>query len=404
MVTTGLPLHLYAGSPERTLNRCRVALPLTITHGRSGIGNQPDAPSCSFTWWQNVCPINLGERLRVTAEVNVAPAVYDSGVVMYDDAAAVYDSDGTDWVERTRFVGSVAAIRAREEGGEVVDWAIEAVGVQAALGFQRITGTLPAASDSDRITAIAALAGISVEVRGTANLMLAADTIDGDPLEALQNVCKSSGGLLWQTPDGRLVYGSADHRQLADTAGALPCDAVRDGLDWDSSVDDILNSVTIKWAGGESVHEVAESIAESWGVRATSVDTICNDEADAEILGALILARRAWPFWSTPTALVPGDRVTEDLRPVLAALDVSTPVWVPWEADPGPTPANNLAPAIVEGWVETWDTTYGLQVALSDAHRWVATSTRTYTEVLAGGTYRDWLPIGTYLDMLVQEG
>ena len=103
------------------------------------------------------------------------------------------------------------------------------------------------------------------------------------------------------------------------------------------------------------------------------------DQLEAQVIGALILARRAMPFWGTPTVLVYGNELTNDQARIVADLEVSSAVLVPLPlAEPGPTPSGGEL-GVLEGWVETWDENgRTLQLAVGDAKRWVSTRPRTW--------------------------
>lgn len=399
MVTyTGWPVFPAVNGVN--IDRCKVALPVEITHGRSSVYAQPDAPTLKFTYLGSVAPAKVGDSLHLTELVQWTPATYDSATVDYDDSAAVYDDDGTGQRYPVRFVGIVASVTANEDQGQVTSWEVEGVGILARLGFAPVAMTRPLETDVQRVTALAGAGGIGLRVLGTSTLMLAADTIeDTDYLAALHDICKSSAGLVWQSPDGWINYGTANHREGKVPAGVLPCEAIADGLVWASAQEQIINEVTVKWAGGESTHQDLGSIAQPWGLRHVNVDTECASEVDAEALAVLILARRAWPYWGTPETLVHGHEIDAEGERLMSLLDVSTALLAPFQPVPGAVPSE-LAPGTVEGWVERWDTEHTWQVAMSDANRWIGVRLRTYQEVKdTFATYADALAAGTYLDL-----
>lgn len=402
-MVTGWPVTITVASIA--LDPCRVALPVEITHGRSAVGSQPDAPTLSFTWLGSTPPGVIGDPVTLGEQITWLPATYDSETVDYDDSAAVYDDDGTGLQVRTRFVGSIASLTANEADGFPASWQVECVGVQARLGFVPVTSARPQETDIARVQALAAAAGVPVRVLGSDTITLAALSIDGNALEVLHDVCESSAGLLWQSPDGTLTYGTAQHRALTTPLGLLPCEAIASGLVWAEAVESIVNEVTVKSsAGGSTTQRDAASIAKPWKLRHTDVDTDCASMSDLQALALVIIARRAWPYWGTPQALVYGHKLDAEGARLVSLLDVSTAVLAPFESAPGAVPSGPT-PAMVEGWVETWDgLRHTVQVALSDTARWVATRDRTYTEIEALGTYTDLLAQGSYIDILVTSG
>lgn len=387
---------------------CKIILPLQITHGRSGVGTQPDAPSASLTWDGADCPWQLGDTFVVWAESQYDPATYDSPTVTYDDPGALYDDDGTGLLSIPRFVGVIAGLRARSAAGQVFAWELEGIGHLARLGTVNVLAERPQETDTARVQALCAAAGVPVRVVGNPGVQLAADSVDRDLLAALHEIAGSTGGLVWQALDGMLTYGTADHREVnAEPIGVLACEGIDAALVWNSDVESIVNSVTVSWGPEEAptqvTHSIAESIAEPWGLRHIDVRTLCAAEPDAEQLALLILARRAWPYWAHSELVAYPEEVSGFDQRVLMAMDIGTPVLVPIPDDPGPTPTD-FETAVTEGWIETWAAQgHILQLALSDQRRWVTTSLRNWGEKRDGGDWAHWAA-GTWLDQLVKEG
>lgn len=354
------------------LDPWRVALPLDVTHGRSGIDTQPDAPECGFGWLGDTPPCALGDELRVTDAGNL------------------------------RFVGRVAGLVASEAVHTVNLWTVTAIGGQAALGLAPVLLDRPSEADTDRVAAICAAAGVPVIIHGQRGVMLAADTIDRDALAALHQVCESSGGLLWQGTDGTLRYGSQYHREAPATQ-VLPDTCIVDGLDWMLDVDAIINVVVCTWGPEDDSHQVTmtdTASIEIWGRRAVDVPTICAGYNDAQVLGALILARRANPRWRQPGLIVEATKCTAADLAALAALDVSTGVVLPVGSVPSPTPGP-LRQWTVEGWVETWDTAgHRWQLAISDRLASETSGLRTWAE-MAERPWQWWAD-GTWIEQLVK--
>ena len=387
----------------------RIPLPLTITHGRGQIGNQPDPPTCTLEWLDPVFPWAVGDDLKVGIATEYKPAVYDSPTVLYDDPDAGYDDNGAGVAPRALFAGTIAGLNAVSGGGQVLGWAVEGVGYLARLAATPVTLTRPTETDAARVQAIAASAGVTITTTGNSTIQLAAADVHGDALSVLHDVCASSGGLLWQTRAGAIRYGTADHREVTTTpAGVLPASGIDHALAWNTAVEQIVNQVTVVWGPDdgrvEAIHTDPASAAEPWGLRAVKVDTQCAGEPDAEKLALMILARRAWPHWGIPEAVVYWPDLPADAQRLLAALDVSTPVLVPFTEAPGPTPSGPV-PAIVEGFIETVDVVSTMQVALSDMARWVLMHVRSYTELAADfPTYTDMAAAGSYITAAVKEG
>jgi hypothetical protein len=214
-------------------------------------------------------------------------------------------------------------------------------------------------------------------------------------------VCASTGGLLFQARDGQVTYGTAHHRETLQVQ-TLECDVISDGLEWAQSTDDIINEVTAKWATGETTFVDTPSTEMVWGVRHADVTVPALAEADAEQLAQLILRRRAWPYWSSPSVLVFADDLDESGKAAVAGIEVSSGVLLPLPIhEPGPVPSD-LSLGVVEGWVETWDTSgHTIQYAVSDAARWNDTRLRTWDE-MATETWGYWAA-GDWSDQLIKE-
>lgn len=391
---------------DQLANPSIIARPLSVTHGRSDITTQPEAPSTDIEWLSATCPWKVGDRVVILGDTQYVPAVYDDPVVTYDDPRALYDSDTSAIRVTPHFDGIVAGIEAVSALGQVQAWNLNCVGGMARLGFTPILLTRPVESDVARVQAIGAAVGIQIVVLGPVGVNMAAATIDSDALSALHDVCLSTGGLLWQDRGGVIIYGTAGHRlAIPDPIGVIPTSVIQSDLSWLNRLEDIVNEVAVSWGPEDAretvVHQDLDSQAQPWGVRRADINSGLATETDADQLALLILARRAWPFWGASTAVLdlPDNGDTSRL---FASLDVSTPVLVPIPREPGPAPGD-LVPVVVEGWIETW--TEGMEhtaeAALSDQRRWVTTSVRDYAEVLAGGDYGFWRA-DDYLNMLVK--
>lgn len=382
------------------LDTCQVLMPLEIVHGRSGVVNQPDAPTCSFTWDGDTAPVGLGESVQVFEAVAFEAASWADPDVSWADPAALWGGGAETLVPR--FAGYVDSLTAQELGGPVVGWGVACVGFEAALGYRTISISRPAELDTVRVVQIGLNAGIAVTPVGDPGITLAAQVYeDVDALSALHEVCASTGGLLWQDRAGNVLYGTAHHREHLD-ARTLECDVISDGLEWQQSVDDILNDVTAKWATGETTFTDTASTAQIWGTRHADVTTTALAEEDAEQLAQLILRRRAWPYWSSPSVLVYADALDKSGTAAVAGIEVSSGVLLPLPiGQPGPVPSD-LSLGVVEGWVETWDTAgHTIQYAVSDAARWNDIRLRTWAEV-ATETWAYWAA-GDWSDQLIRE-
>jgi hypothetical protein len=378
-----------------------VFLPLNIQHGRSSVYAQPDAPVMEFETFGPDPLCKVGDLVEFEAGAR-RPAWSDPGVI-WGDPGTSWTGDALAPVLLTtaapRFTGTVTSVTALESFGDVDTWAVRAVGTQARLGRIRVLLDRPDETDTARVAAIAADAGVSVTILGSPSLTLAADSIDRDALGALHEVCQSTGGLLWQDRSGDIFYGTANHRGGA-VETTLPAGAILDGIEWTQDTAQIINHLTISWpsqAAQQSPGQHAgdteqqtytddDSIAQ-WGQRHAEATTLCSDSDEAGLLALTILARRSQPFWHMPGVMIP----MMDLSPVnleaVGSLTVSEGVALPVGTEPSPTPALPRQWA-VEGWAEEWsEEGRWMQLALSDWARSSSAVLRDYGEVLAGFTY-----------------
>ena len=390
------------------VDNATVPRPLTIRHGRATTATQPDAPTCELTWWGEEFPGQLGDTVAVSL------TIVGTGPEWVYDAADNYTWDSPDFVYDNlwaapagpRFVGRILQLVAAETHGHVTEWRAVCLGGQADWGHTAVLVSRPPETDIQRVQGIAAAAAAPVTVLGADTVTLAADVVDRTALDGWQQVCASSGGLIWQARDGRMMYGAADHRRT-DPVGVLPASEIVDGLDWALDVDSVLNHLTVSWgpegSQTQNTHTDAASITR-WGQRHADVPTLAAAQPDADQLALLILARRSAPYWVMPAVLVDVTAAPRPVQHLIAGLDVGSIILAPIPVAPAPTPATEYGAWLVEGWVEVAadDGHTYLQLYLADAARWAQTRLRTWAEAR---TYT-WAQekTGSWLDALVMEG
>jgi hypothetical protein len=405
MVTLPPPTLLVNGIQA---NRGHVPLPIVITHGRSRVDAQPDAPSLTMEWAEPATCPQLLDRVELRLNLPAESPMWDDPRVSYDDPTVLYS--GTWAVTAVRFVGVVVDVDTQEiwqgsYGGPATS-RITAVSTQADLGRVPVVLTRPAEADTARIAAIAAAAGVPITVVGGAGPRLAANTIDRDALGALYEVTGSSGGLLWQGPDGRMHYGAQDYRADAPAVAGLPAGAIVDGLRWQTSAADMINKVTVKWGPPDAQQEhtlTDDASVAAHGIHHAQVGTGLADQAAADQLASLILARRGWPFWWTSDVIIDSALVLEvSTMRAVAVLQTSDTVLLPIPAEPGVT--GLLAEWIVEGWVETWPAhdRCVIQIAVSDRERWALTQLRLWSHA-DDFTWGQELSRGSWFDALILQ-
>lgn len=385
-----------------TADPCKVALPLRITHGRSSSASQPDAPECEFTWLGSAPPGSIGDSVvvRLTLVGSGPIWIYDApDNYTYDSSSYVWDNQWTADAG-TRFTGIIDSLTANEVWGGIESWSVSCIGLQAGWGTVQISPVRPQETDIARVQAIGTASGMAPAIRGTSNLLLAAETITDDSLAAMHKVCESSAGLVWQSKAGLMHYGTSNHRRV-DPKGVLTCDPIRDGLAWTKQVEQVINHVTVKFAGGEAALEDSASIAQ-WGMRHIDVSTTLARQVDADALAGVIISRRAQPYWLMPGVLVYPDKAARPDQSLLASLEISDIILIPVMSEPGAVPSA-LDAWVVEGWVEERAATRTtIQYSLSDAGRWVQTRIRNWDEARQFTWAQE--ASGSWLNALIVEG
>jgi hypothetical protein len=238
---------IYLAATATPIDSSLVALPVQVTHGRSANAAQPDAPVLEFEYYDTVPPCAAGDLLRLE-HTGTEP---DTGGGFWGDPAVTWGDLGWTWngnreSTSTRFVGEVDSVTAIEVDGVIDGWKVRAVGRLAALGRIGVREERPIEDDVTRVLAIAAKAGVTINIAGTAGMQLAIDELDRDCLGALHQVCESTGGLVWQDRFGDFWYGTANHR-AGTTDWVLPAKAILDGLEWTKEVEQVLNHLTIRY-------------------------------------------------------------------------------------------------------------------------------------------------------------
>jgi len=363
------PVITVAGS---VLDPGSVALPLEISHGRSGTSTQPDAPTASFTWLGETVPFGLGDPAQITLELPAGgtSATWGDPAVTWADLGYTWDGSALNVVPR--FTGDVAALVAIESDGVVSGWEVGLVGTLAKLGTVPISYQAPAGqTDTERVQEIGRRAGYPITIVGPpAGLPLAADGIDRDALSALHEICSWTGGILFQGRDGEIYYGTSDHRATA-AQSYLPAGAILDGVEWATTYGDVVNHVVVMFGDPQTQNTYRDDDSiEQWGFRHVEITTKLQNQSDADAFGNTVLLRRRQPFWTMPGVVTNSEDLTDAEYWESNLITFSSGVIVPVPVEPGPT--GNVAVWTAEGWQEVWDTPYNqrFQFALSDRDRW----------------------------------
>lgn len=227
------------------LDSSLVYLPIEVTHGRSTMFAQPDAPAMEFETHGPTQLAHVGDVVELqSGEGQGSYARWGDPACLWADGVRAWSGALAADPVVTRFVGQVTEVTATELDGVVVGYAMRAIGGQARLGRINVLLSRPVETDTARVAAISAAAGVPITVVGDPSLSLAADNIDRDALSAIYEVCESTGALFWQARNGDLMYGTSGHRSGA-TTDTLPASAILDGLEWTKDVGQIINHLTV---------------------------------------------------------------------------------------------------------------------------------------------------------------
>lgn len=397
---TASPLHIFVNGTEAP--QSVIYLPISISHGRSDVTTQPDAPQINMTWLDDASAPQIGDRVHALVDLpgGASQGTYDDPVVSYDDPRVTYSGD---WLsEVDRFDGYVTDRIVHEQGGQPGEVQVIAVGGHAKLGLRQVSLDRPQEDDIARVRAIADAVGIPLVTLGNPGPPLLAGLVAGTALSAIQQVCASSGGLLWQNTDGVIYYGSGDHRRIGEPLAAIGAHEILDELNWDSKIGDMINRITVSYGQPAGSVTVTDDISISlYDTREHSASTQLVDQGAADQFAALILARRAFPFAQITDIMLDSSAAPEVMQKAML-LSVSDAILLPIPADPGPT--GLLAEWIVEGWQEEWSepTLVKVQFAVSDRARFALTMLRFWSHALEQ-TWQDELDRGTWLDALILQ-
>jgi len=385
-----------------------VALPVTIRHGRSEVATQPDAPDLAFTWLDQTPPGQIGDDIRLDLAAPTEPG----GVGTWDDPRLQWEDRSWSWDGTRqpvpRFVGELTGLTARELEGQVQAWDVTAVGVQSRYGRRFVNTDRPTEPDTTRILNLTVPQLPPAHVVGPPGVTFTAHTYTHETLlTALQTIATQAGGLVWQDRAGRLCYGSMYHRDQQPPRAVLPADVIVDGLSWVQDFAAIINSATVTY-GPQDAQATTNPIEDTasisaYGTMAAQVDTMLATAPDATTLGALIIARRAQPWWQLTGLTVPLHQADPTMVRDLLDLEVGDAVYIPVPAAPGPAPTD-LVDWTVEGWTETWSAggEHVLTLALVDRRRWGTAGVTSWAEARDAGPWAYWQP-KTWLDQLTEE-
>ena len=334
---------------------CDVRESITVELGRQNVRERGFASSCSFILR---CPARddiAAPFDRVAVDVDGVPRF--TGWIA--ETALGYANDGTAW-QRIAAVGSLASYGYALIGEE--PWPQETVAARA----QRI----------------AAIIGEPIVVQGGSGTQVIGQDVDSKQgIVLLQELAESTGGWLFDGPDGTIYLQSLGARSV--TSSSVPWNDEPAGETWDELAADItwqsethnpyapldLDGCWVRWAPDWSAsHEVAtvvrvvhgtaeeEQVVQDddaialYGRREVKLTSLLADPGDAITLGTVVLERNNRPYPALTGVTVDMARLPRTLYMDLLEALPGIRVTLHGLPQPAPAPAVN---GVIEGWRET---------------------------------------------------
>lgn len=278
----------------------------TVTGGRQDMSSRVQAVAATVTLARDVLQVvpELGERFRLAIDADLAAAL---GI--YESAAV-------------RFTGAVTDVTIDHDTGLVT---VIGVGRRARIDSIPVDASYwPPRLDHQYMLRVwdAALEHMPDLERGSFSIgtyELASPDEPSTLGDLIDNAVVSTGGQLVERRTGVIDWHGNDWRRR-DLVPELTLDAsqILNDLTWTKRIGDLLNLVDVDWSGG-TVRAADPYSIDAHDPRATQVGSVLVDQADAHSLAALIVSRRAAPFWQLPALQVDAMRtvLAEQLRDLL---------------------------------------------------------------------------------------
>jgi hypothetical protein len=363
----------------------RVVLPLTHTYGRSDPGVQPEPPAVSFDW---LGPLSFSYGTTSIELTTGMPVILE-----YDQASGGLWSDTWDdhWSDAWD-VGTLVVPRRRVFTGRITDLSaqadavslqtsVTAIGTTAEVAIFPFTPSLGAATEAARVTTIAAALPFTV-VNDAGTLNLLARVAETAPaLDLLHELAGMTGSFVWEDENGAVRYQGPLNRPSGVEVPLAMTDILAP-VGWAQRSGNVYNSITVTYgpdvtspAERDSVIVESAPMIAKFGRRSLPLDTRLATEADASMLGAIVLGHWADPFWDAPQLLVDFAGIADALWAQLIDVNVNDVLLADGVTATPNTPAGTGA-WLVEGWVMTVDRDdagrlhHSRQYGVSDVARW----------------------------------
>lgn len=313
---------------------------VTIRHGRSSWGEEPNASSASLTLWD--APKDLPATIGVGRSLVLLDQLGDprfTGTIT--DASATFPDPQLGARIALTAVGALAGLGRRTVGLE--DYPQEVATMRAKRLFSAagiaLTGRVECPPAHDYLVAARPAKAVSA-------------------LEALTELANTLGAVLFDTPSGEVVIQALHDRPL-HLPHEIPAHRCAYAPTWRMAWE-VENVVSVKWAGGTVTDRDPASVT-AWGEREGKIETSLATDHDARARALDRLIRLANPRWQLP-------EVVTDLLPTeFPGLEPGDLALVATDQVAGlPLPGY---PMVIEGWQDqqrgaTWTTTFHLSDGL----------------------------------------
>lgn len=396
---------------------------ITVTHGRSTVGEAPSASSASLILLTPVMPPwSVGDPIVIesawgplfTGEISDRTIPEHIKTVEHGMCARV-ELDCT---------GAVALLGRRPVGDE--PWPQEAAtaraeriltlaGVPHTVDVSAEVDVMVSPQDIDRRTALDVLDDLAADT-AAAVVDMPDGTVLYQPLQARSRPVFYTRWQdfppedLWSDFDAAMTWADFDViSPAAEQPLVLPPDAVAFEPEWQSTAGAIINSVRLGYGvppEGEEQPDVAlqdgPSIAR-YGQRHYGAQTQLARLEDASAVASWVMSARAWERWTLGSVDVYADVLDDQQRAAVAALRCGD--WVQVDGLPQPAPATSWA-GICEGWAyREWVTGETRRAAwtLSLSDPLLSLAVPTWADHTPAHEWQDYSPLVTWADMTSLE-
>ena len=283
-------------------------------------------------------PIDVTDRVTITLDDSTGPVPLFTGLISDLGSRLYAVRTGTRAIWQVLASGPLAIANRRQvfPGGTSVtpdgDLALEVLSAGLLQTWEEYQGTTwAAAGDVTWATVDPGFDGSLVETPGEYDIQALDPQPQGyNALSLLGQIASSTGGSVFETGNGNVGYLSAYGRSERAAQGytQLPRDQIiADTLIPAKAASDLITRLEVRYGGG--VVELEDTTAISrYGVRTSVLNTILDDQQDAEERGDDLLFDRAVPRWTVPSVQFALHTLSSAQVDLLLDVDVEDPVQI----------------------------------------------------------------------------